>query len=270
MKLSHLILSILLIQIPTGIMIQERVFAQDRSPDPLITSKNRKSGSVIITTKTVRWDYGGKNKEFAAKETVVRYPVVAGLKNNVVLKRVQRAIDLKTIIGQSLTELQQDERPWLTDFGYNVNYNQNNILDLTYTISGVGAYPTKDLRRLSIDLKTGRILQSKNIFRPDKTKELTETIEAMMQKEIQTKIIELQKEAPDFKPDIFAKHRFRSKDLHDFTIGKEGITFHYIFGFPHAIKAAEPTGAYFISYDKLSSYIRLDGAMGFILARSKK
>jgi hypothetical protein len=272
MKLSHLVLSTLLIQsCLTGMMMfQESVFAQNRSQAVSTGSANRASRSVILTTETVRWNYAKKSAEVSDRETIVHYPVVTGLKNTVVLKRVQTAIGLKNIVGQSLKELQEDERPWLTNFGYTVNYNQDNILDLTYTISGIGAYPTNDLRRLSIDLRTGRILQVKDLFRLDTSGALTETIEAMMQQEIQSKIVELQKVAPDLKPDIFAKHHFRSKDLHDFTISKEGVTFNYAFGFPHAIKAAEPTGSYFLSYDKLSPYIRLDGAIGFILGRSKK
>jgi archaellin len=272
MKLSHLVLSILLIQsyLTGTIVFQERVFAQNKSQAVLKAAESRASGSITLTTETIRWNYAKKSEEFPARETIVRYPVVTGLKNTVVLRRVQTAIGLKNIVGQSLKELQEDERPWLTDFGYTVNYNQDNILDLSYTISGIGAYPTNDIRRVSIDLRTGRILQVKDLFRLDTSGALTETIEAMMQQEIQSKIVELQKVAPDLKPDIFAKYHFGSKDLHDFTISKEGVTFNYAFGFPHAIKAAEPTGYYFLSYDKLSPYIRLDGAIGFILGRSKK
>jgi hypothetical protein len=272
MKLSHLVLPILLIQsCLTGMMMfQERVFAKNRFQVALTAPEIRASKSVILTTETIRWNYAKKGEEVPDKEAIVRYPVVTGLKNTVVLKRVQTAISLKNIVGQSLKELQEDERPWLTDVGYTVNYNQDNILDLTYTISGLGAYPTTDLRRVSIDLRTGRILQAKDLFRLDMSSELTEMIEAMMQKEIQAKTVELQKGNPNFQPDIFAKHHFRSKDLHDFTIGEAGITFHYSFGFPHAMKAAEPTESYFLSYDKLSPYIRLDGAIGFILGRSKK
>lgn len=272
MKLSHLVLSTLLIQSSlTGMMMfQERVFAQNKSQTVLTESANRASRSVILTTEIIRWNSAKKGEEVPVRETIVRYPVVTGLKNAVVLRRVQTAVGVENIVGQSLTELQKDERPWLTDFGYTVNYNQDNILDLTYIISGIGAYPTTDLRRVSIDLRTGKMLQAKDIFRLETNSLLTATIETMMQQEIQTKIVELQKVAPDLKPDIFAKYHFGSKDLHDFTISKEGITFHYVFGFPQAIKAAEPTGSYFLSYDKLSPHIRIDGSMGFILGRSKK
>jgi hypothetical protein len=261
MKLSHLVLSVLLISsFVTELPIGSKAAAIDRS-----------ANSVTLKSQTVRWNSGKKNDGSPNSRAVtVRYPIVTGLQDAAILKKVQTAISVKAIVGQSLTELKQDSSPWLTDVDYIINYNQNNILDLTYQISGMGAYPSTSQKRVSIDLKTGNLLRSKDLFKTDTNVALVQTIEEMMQREIRMKIAEVRKQDPTIAKDIFTKHHFQQKDLNDFTIGKKGITFHYNFDFVHAIKAAEPSGAYFISYDKLSRYIRPDGAVGFALGSSRK
>jgi hypothetical protein len=263
MKLSHLLISVLSIQVFMTAMPLDRSIA-------LRSSETSQSvSSVTIDTKTVRWK-PKRNNGSPNREVMIRYPIVTDLKDPVVAKKIQTAISLKAIVGQSLTELQQDRSPWLTDLGYAINYNQHNVLALTYTISGMGAYPTTSKKRVSLDLKTGNILRSRDLFKPDLNLALAQSIDKMMQREIQAKKIEIRKDMPDLEANMFAKHRFKPKDLNDFTITKKGVTFHYNFDFVHAIKAAEPSGAYFISYGDLSRYIRPDGAIGFALGRSSK
>ena len=176
MKLSRLALSVLLIQSFTiGITI-------DRSPakpflQRIATTTSPSSNSVTIKSKTVRWSSGKKSAGFPEyRETIVRYPIVIGLQNSTVLKKVQTALSVKVILGQSLTELQQDTSPWLTDLSYTINYNQNSILNLTYTISGMGAYPSTSQKRVSIDLISGNVLQAKNLFKPDSNVALAQSI----------------------------------------------------------------------------------------------
>jgi hypothetical protein len=279
MKLSRIVLAFLLIQsFVAGISTDKQIAraASNRIVTKSITKSlppkqlGKSSPSVTIEAKTVRWQSGKKGNGFPQyRETIVRYPVVSGLVDPEVLKKVRSAISLKTIVGQSLTELRQDDSNWLTEIDYVVNYNRHNIFDLTYIISGMGAYPSTSKKRVSIDLNTGKLLQAKDLFKADSNEAIAQTIEQMMQQEIRSKIVELRKQAPDLKPDLFAKYHFRAKDLNNFTIGKQGVTFHYNFDFIHAIKVAEPNGSYFITYEKLNRYIRPDGAIGFAFGRSK-
>ncbi len=271
MKLSRLALSVLLIQSFTIGMTIDRSLAQPFLQRIATTTTSQSSTSVTLKSKTVRWHSGKKSGGFPAyRETIVRYPIVTGLQDPTVLKKVQTALSLKSILGQSLAELQQDSSPWLTDLEYTLNYNQNSILDLTYSISGIGAYPSTSVKRVSLDLKTGNLLRAKDLFKSDTHITLAQSIDKMMQREIQSTIVEVRRDTPDLDVDMFTKHHFKPKDLNDFTIGKKGVTFHYNFDFIHALKAIEPSGAYFISYDKLSRYIRPDGAVGFALGRNRK
>jgi hypothetical protein len=271
MKLSRLALAVLLIPTFAAGIPTTKSLAYPLLDRIATTTTSQSSTSVTIESKTVRWHSGKKSEGFPTyRETIVRYPIVISLQDPTVLKKVETALSLKSILGQSLAELRQDKSPWLTDLAYTINYNQNSILDVTYTISGMGAYPSTSEKRVSIDLITGNVLQAKNLFKTDGNVALAQSIDKMMQQKIQAKIVEVRKDIPDLEVAMFSKHHFKPKDLNDFTIGKKGVTFHYNFDFIHAIKAAEPSGAYFISYEKLSRYIRPDGAIGFALGRSRK
>jgi hypothetical protein len=264
MKLPHLVLSVLLVQsLLLGMPIfQWGVFAKDRSITSTASELSQFSSGVTLKSKTVRWR---KKNGFSGYGTV-RYPVVTSLRNTNILKKIQTAISVEST-GQSLNEYQEDA--WLSEIDYTVNYNQNSILDLTYSVSGSGAYPSTYKKRLSVNLKTGNILRAEDLFRVSTNITLAQTIEKMMQQEIQQNIAELQKDYPEITK-YLAKHHFQIKNLSDFTITRQEITFYYDFGFAHAIKALEPSGAYFLSYDKLNRYIHPDGAISFALKRGKK
>jgi hypothetical protein len=232
----------------------------------------QRSGSITIKSKTAVLQHGKKGAAFPEyKEAIVRYPVASGLADPAVLKNVQASISLKQVLGQSLAEMQQEyiDNSWLSEVSYTVNYNQHNILDLTYTTSGSSAYPSSFDKHVSVNLKTGKRLRAKDLFKTEGFGPISQMIEVMMQKEILQKIAEFRKEDLDINKDLFAKHHFQSKNVEDFSIGKTGVTFYYDFDFPHVIKAAEPSGAYLIPYSKLRSYIRPEGSLGFHLTRSE-
>lgn len=234
------------------------------------TIVSRLAGSVILETKTAILPHGKKGEAYPYyKEAIIRYPVVTGLKDPTVRQNVQTAISLKRVVGHTIAEMDEEYGGWLSEIGYIVNYNQHNVLDLTYSIAGVGAYPSTFEKRVSVNLLTGKVLRAGDLFKADALGAIAQVVNQMMQKEMQKKIAEFRNEDPTLASANFADHRFQVKNLDNFSIGKEGVTFHYNFEFPHAIKAAEPSGAYLLSYDQLIRYIRKDGALGFHLDRNK-
>jgi hypothetical protein len=224
------------------------------------------SGSVNLQSKTAVLRFGKKGAAFPDyKEAVIHYPVASGLMSAAILKQIQTTISLKQVLGQSLEELRQEyiENHWLTEVEYAVNYNRNNILDLTYVVSGVAAYPNRFEKWVSVDLKTGKRLRARDLFKADGLGAIAQAVDQQMQQTIRQKIAEVRKQEPDFGLDVFANHRFQSKNLENFTIGKTGVTFHYNFGFPQVIRAAEPSGDYLMPYSTLTRHIRTDGVLGF-------
>jgi hypothetical protein len=267
MKFFSLVLSAFLIPCSMGLTpVQSKTARVERSPS---THINQPVGSITLKTNTAVLQYGKKGAAFPdGKQAIVQYPIASGLADVVLTKKVQEAISLKQVLGQSLAEMQKDylDNNWLTEVSYTVNYNQDNILDLTYFVSGSAAYPSSSEKHVAVSLKTGKVLRARDLFKAEGFGAIAQIIEPMMQQEIRQKIAEFQKDDTDINDNLFSEHHFQTKNIEDFMIGKIGVTFLYNFYFPHAIKAAEPSGAYLIPYSNLTRFIRRDGALGFHLA----
>lgn len=230
---------------------------------PTAISASANNDRVLIETKTVTFTRGKKGQEYPNyKEAIVKYPQVTGLSDQAVLRNVQAATSLKSVFGQSLAELRAEflESWWLSEIGYTVNYNQRALLDLTFTISGVGAYPsTYDKHRL-VNLKTGKVVKATDVFKWESFGTIAVMVDKAMQTEMKQAIANGDKEGADLR-DQLSHQRFQIKHLDSFTVSDKGITFLYDFGFPHVILALEPSGRYFFSYDQLRAYIKPDGAL---------
>jgi hypothetical protein len=267
MKTFRLFSALLLSGAVAGLILSTSVATRSPAQSFSLAQTNKLLGSVDLKTKTaiLRVTKAGKSD----KEARIRYPVVSGLSDATLLQKVQDAISLKKVIGQSLAEMEQEYQTnhWLSDVDYTVNYNRNHILDLTYSVAGVGAYPDGFEKYVSIDLKTGKRLKAKDLFKADTLAKIVQIVDQMRQREVQKKIVEAGWREPALRTEFFTDHQFKAKNLDDFTIADKGITFHYDFEFPHVVKAVEPSGEYFLPYTQLTRYLRQDGALGFIVGR---
>lgn len=92
----------------------------------------------------------------------IHYPLIQGLSNQAVLKKIRSALKLKNIFGYTLAEYKEDA--WLEEFDYVINFNRNFILDITFTQSGAGAYPDTHQKHFAFNLKTGDIIKADDVF----------------------------------------------------------------------------------------------------------
>jgi len=219
--------------------------------------------SVLIEKRTEVLKRG-ESAPAHRKEALINYPVVTGLKDSAVLQRVQTAVSLKKIFGSSLDELRAEVKEdwWLSEIRYQVNYNKHFILDLTFIRSGMGAYPSEMAEHRVINLKTGNLLSASDVFDPSSLNTLVGMVNQAMQAEVQRKMKEMDKEYRGIVTGDLEGVKFRRKNLDHFSVSDKGVTFLYDFGFPHAIKALEPSGRYFFSYEKLKAYIKREGLLG--------
>jgi hypothetical protein len=104
------------------------------------------------------------------KRATVIYPNLSGLSDRRVLRRVQSILNIKNIFDYSLNEYRQD--PWLTEFTYQINHNKDYILDITFTQSGVAAYPDTQTRHFAINLKAVTIIKPSEVFSTSRLKSL--------------------------------------------------------------------------------------------------
>lgn len=202
------------------------------------------------------------------KRAVVVYPVVMGLRDPVVLRKVRALLDVKNIFDTSLAEYRQDA--WLEEFEYKVNHNANGILDITFTQMGSGAYPDSQSKHLAISLRTGELIKATDVFKEHKLDELTSLVDRRLQAEVAELIGEAKRDPhqdQDGKQNIIdalQQLKFQRQNLDDFSVRLNGIVFLYDAGFPHVIQALQPHGEYLIGFAELKPFIKSDGLLGHL------
>lgn len=229
---------------------------------------------VIITpSKVVLIRTGKMSRSFPERRrAVVRYPLVSGLRNAAVLKKVRRALSLKSVFDSTLAEYRRDG--WLLELDYKVDYNKNYLLDITFTQSGMGAYPDTQDKHLLINLKTGDMLKFADAFDPSSASTVAAKVDQKLQAEIAENIKDVTVDSyasPDEKDamkDALTQLKFGSENLDEFAVSDTGVTFLYDAGFPHVIRAIQPDGKNFFSYGELRPHIKPDGPLGN-LSRAK-
>ena len=241
--------------------------ASSNFANPTLQSIESRTDRVVIKPRTLVIIRTGKLiKDFPEKKrATIRYPVVTGLSERRVLRRVQAILEIKNAFDTSVAEYRQDN--WLEDFNYEVNYNKNYILDLTFRQEGAGAYPDSQTKHFAINLKNGTIIKAADAFAADKLNALRELVDRKLQAELHHILVDLNESKSDPEDVRIAKEaqeslEYKPEDLDQFEVSDKGITFLYDAGYPHAIQAFEPEGRYFFNYAELRRFINQAGPLG--------
>ena len=187
---------------------------------------------------------------------MVRYPSVAGLSNAAVLRKIHNVLAVKNVFGSTLQEYQ--EEAWLIEFGYKVNYNRNHLLDITFSQSGMGAYPDTQTKHFLINLKNGEVIKATDTFDSNKLTKLAALVDERLQSEVRRPIQRFASdkdstaEEKESLQSTFAELKFKEENLDEFSVSSRGITFLFDAGFPHAIQALQPEGRYFFPFQSCS------------------
>jgi hypothetical protein len=196
----------------------------------------------------------------------IRYPFVAGLPDKTILRKVRSLLYFENIFDTTL----QEYREWnsLDTFDYVVNFNGNYILDVTFTQSGQAAEPYFTSKSIPVFLKTGAVLKANDVFNIDRLAELAHAVDEKLQNEL-TELIQSAKLHQDGASIVDALNdmKFDVKNLDDFSVSKDGISFLYDSGFPHAHWAFNPKGRYLFPYSTLQSFIKPTGPLAPFLKR---
>lgn len=225
------------------------------------------AGSIRIEKKTETLKQG-------EEEAVVHTPVLEG-GDPAVLGKVQESIaaGVKEATGSSPAEWKaefQGGNGWLDEIDYEVKYHRDDLLSLTYWISGTGAYPSGQSAEVNVDLRTGRLLSAKDLFRAGSLAELAAKVDAMRAAAVEKAVQEHRAQLKEYEmteEDLAAtmepakQSRFGVDDLNRFRLDEKGVTFVYDFDFPHVTEALEPEGEYFLSYEELRPYVDPGGPL---------
>lgn len=198
------------------------------------------------------------------KTATLRYPFVTGLQqgdeiiqSETARQQIQAILDPSAVFSTSQQEWQADN--WLDTVSYHIDYNDNNILAVTFQLAGSGAYPDVAIKHLVINLKAGTLLGAQDIFQAAMLQALADEVNKALQAAIAEKAAE---EQEDIEMD---EYTFQVKHLDNFSVNQKGVTFFYDFGFPHAMKALEPKDDYSFSYQELKTYIQPNGLLGIFI-----
>lgn len=200
------------------------------------------------------------------RKAVVRYPIVRGLADASALRRLQNNLSLKNAFGSTLAEIRAE--PYVLSVDYEVNYNKNYLLDITFTDETEGAYPETHAKHFLINLKNGMVIKAADAFNQASLHTLVNLANQKLRAEVkeQIKIVEEEKDSDaDQKSavrDQLNQLEFKRESLDDFSVNDKGVTFLYHAGFPHVIRALEPDGKYFFSFAELRPHIKSNGPLG--------
>lgn len=209
------------------------------------------------------------------READIHYPVFSGLPP-AVLKELEASAGLKAGTGSSLEEWRTEfqDSPWLVEIDYEVTWNRHDLLCLTYRIDGMGAHPSTSREDLAADLRTGRRLAAKDLFKPASLQELAAKVDrlrvAAVEKAIQENRAYLEENGMTEEYLLEAmepaqRHRFGVENLDTFRLDDKGVTFVRDFEFPHVHQALEPGGEFFLSYEELRPYVNPKGPLARLI-----
>lgn len=194
------------------------------------------------------------------KETFsVNYPKIKS--KTKLSKKIEDAISYRKVLSFEVKD-ELGEYQWLEEADYQIVYNQKGVLCIYLSMTGIGAYETTFGKYAVIDLKTGNRVTAKDVF--INFNKLITTIRNLQKAEIaeSTKEIKSQTDYGDVDTiELFKYTKFQKIHLEDFSIDKNGVTFHYSYGFPRILYPLEPAGNYFLSWQKIKPFIKRSGLL---------
>ena len=208
--------------------------------------------SVNISPKKVVYKRGSKAPDYK-KTMEITFPKIAGPNG----AKIESILSYEKAFKFSIRE-EIDSIYWLDSAHYKINYNNNSILDVTLIIDGSGVYPSFTQKYLVVNTKTGIRIKPNDVFINQAG--LARLGRRAQLNEMRIKTPEIRREIPDFDPNMYFQNaKFTTDNLWAFTVGNQGITFHYDYGFPHVIRGFQPEGDYFFSWKDMKPYIKKTG-----------
>lgn len=220
------------------------------------------SAQVKITPMKVIYVRSGERIPDFKKRFEITYPVVEGVRNTAVKRRIENSVSYWNVFETTLEE-ERNEYYWLDSMEYEVAYNMNGILDIELIRQGSAAYPDGQSQHVVVNTGTGRRVRIPDAF--TKIGDLLVKIDEAQKKEIADHIEELKQDdeqaAESFR-EMMEEGTYGEDKLDEFSVSNTGVTFIYDYGFPHAIQALEPEGKYFFSWEELAPFIKPGGVLG--------
>ncbi|CAN5894069.1 hypothetical protein BH23GEM9_BH23GEM9_33160 [soil metagenome] len=220
------------------------------------------SGGVVVQALTERRPARDRAGQPPLRDASIRTPVISGTPPEQVLARVQAVNTTDSVFGVSLADLREDG--WLTDLDFRVVYNRHDILDIEWTMSGVGAYPSQRISHAVTSVLTGERLRARDIF----TESSLPAIAALLEERANARVDSAHRQmVGDGLPELQAMlepRRIAVEDLDSFSVSDDGVAFIVDFDMPHVARLYEPRRRHEFTRAELRDFIRDDGVLAYM------
>jgi hypothetical protein len=211
--------------------------------------------SVVVTPRKVIYSRRDPVSVEKARVTVV-YPKIKAA-TAALSRRIQKTVTKLDVKRDIITD------QWLESAEYFVGYNKNGILSITLSTSGTGAFSSTLYRYIVADIKTGEEASVNRVFRD------LPGLAALIRTRQKNEIAKAKKEIglqSDYSSELAFRFLdsadFTVRNLREFSVGDEGVTFIYDYGFPRIIYPIQPTGNFQLAWKELKPFISRRGLLG--------
>jgi hypothetical protein len=182
----------------------------------------------------------------------------------------------QTGLRQALAEYDANGQSGFVRNSYEVLYNDRGLLSVALTAEYMGAYPSSSTRHATFELRTGRLLQVRDLLTD--TLALRQRWQQSITRRIGAHLATLPTDYPELDTAMLADVRQRlgwndttrtvrlegnDPRFYDFSLTPFGLTLYYDFGFPHVIQALQPESDYLFPYADLSAWLKPKGPLDF-------
>jgi len=145
---------------------------------------------------------------------------------------------------------------------YKVLYNKNGVLSISIVVETMGAYPDTYYSDVNLNLVTGKKLLITDIIFTDKTEQLANKLDKIVQQRITSKLMETLKDNMEAEINsemsyirkLFSDDHFTEENLSNFAVKDGGIMFYFNYGLPHVAKALSPDEDIWMTNEELSGF----------------
>jgi hypothetical protein len=179
-----------------------------------------------------------------------------------IAEKINRHIAAAYITGYSFEDLKEQKEKFktdsipfgLTDLSYEVNYNQDCLLSLTFNVGTCAAYPSYYSTYRNFDLNTGDSVALEKMLTTEGMAQLINYCDSVIQARIDS--VKHTKDCDDVVSEQLEGKRFTKEDLPNYFVTKEHVVFSFVFGFPHVLLAAEPDGIIRVPRSQFRKYLK--------------
>ena len=179
-----------------------------------------------------------QKEDFIPYTKTIEWPEIKNISNPVVAEKIREILNFNKQI--EFSKFDATSYNGITGIHFEVNYDQDDLLSLSFNVNTYGAYPDKYSFNQNVDVKTGNLIKIEDLTGKDKSDILTL---------LDQKLDVIKDSHPD--DALVQTAKFTRKDLDNFKITDQGIEYNYDFGFPHMTQAAEPSGLIRLTWDEL-------------------